>query len=44
MTACSPALTLFPLPKKPVPVTADGEALTSDAGVLLVQRVDQHLG
>jgi hypothetical protein len=44
MTTCSPALTLFPLPKKPVIVTADGGALTSDAGVLLVQRVDQHLG
>jgi hypothetical protein len=44
MTACSPALTLFPLPTKPVIVTADGGALTSDAGALLVQRVDQHLG
>jgi len=44
MTACSPALTLFPLASKPVVVTADGGALTSDAGVLLVQRIDQHLG
>ncbi len=44
MTACSPTLTLSPLPSKPVVVTADGGAVTSDAGLVLVQRVDQHLG
>ena len=44
MTACCANLVLFPLPQKPVVVTADGGALTSDAGVLLVQRVDQRLG
>jgi hypothetical protein len=44
MTVCSPALTLSPLPEKPVVVTADGGALTSDAGVLLVQGIDQQLG
>jgi hypothetical protein len=40
MTACSPTLTLSRLPTKPVVVTADSGALTADAGVLLVQRVD----
>lgn len=44
MTVCSPALTLSPLSQKPVVVTADGGALTSDAGVLLIQRLDQQLG
>jgi Transposase DDE domain group 1 len=44
MTECSLSLTLSPLPKKPVVVTADGGALTSDAGVLLLREVDERLG
>jgi len=44
MTDCSPDLSLFPLPTKPVVVRADGGALTSDAGVLLLRRFDARLG
>ena len=44
MTECSTALTLFPLPWKPVVVLADGGALTSDAGALLLRQLDERLG
>jgi len=44
MTDCSPDLTLFPLPMKPVVIRADGGALTSDAGALLLRRMDEGLG
>ena len=44
MTECSPSLTLFPLPRKPVVVTADGGAITSEAGVLLLRELDAGLG
>ena len=44
MTDCSADLTLFPLPTKPVVVRADGGALTSDAGVLLLRQLDERLG
>lgn len=44
MTACSPALTFSPLATKPIVVTADGGALTSDAGALLLEQVDRYLG
>ncbi len=44
MTECSTDLTLFPLPTKPVVVRADGGALTSDAGVLLLRQLDNRLG
>jgi len=44
MTDCSPDLTLFPLSQKPVVVCANGGALTSDAGVLLLRQLDERLG
>jgi len=44
MTDCSPDLTLFPLSQKPVVVRADGGALTSDAGALLLRQLDERLG
>lgn len=44
MRECSTELTLFPLAKKPVVVRNDGEALTSDAGVLLLREIDEQLG
>ena len=44
MTECSAALTLFPLGHKPVVVGADGGALTSDAGALLLRQLDDRLG
>jgi len=44
MTECSADLTLFPLPGKPVVVRADGGALTSDAGALLLHQLDDRLG
>jgi len=52
MTECSADLTLFPLPHKastgpagkPVVVSNDGGALTSDAGALLLRGVDDRLG
>ena len=44
MTDCSASLRLFPLAGKPVEVRADGGAITSDAGVLLVREVDERLG
>ncbi len=44
MTECSTSLTLFPLPSKPVVVSFDGGAITSDAGVLLVRQMDRRLG
>jgi len=44
VTECSGDLTLFPLPTKPVVVCADGGALTSDAGVLLLRQLDERLG
>jgi hypothetical protein len=44
MTECSTALTLFPLPRKPVVVSNDGGALTSDAGALLLRQLDERLG
>ncbi len=44
MTECSADLTLFPLPTKPVVVRADGGALTSDAGALLLRQLDERLG
>src|SRR4030042_3328260 len=44
MTDCSADLTLFPLSHKPVVVRADGGALTSDAGALLLRRIDDCLG
>ena len=44
MTECSADLTLFPLRTKPVVVRADGGALTSDAGVLLLRQLDERLG
>lgn len=44
MTDRSADLTLFPLPEKPVVVRADGGALTSDAGVLLLRQLDERLG
>jgi len=44
MTECSTALTLFPLPRKPVVVSNDGGALTSDAGALLLHEIDERLG
>jgi hypothetical protein len=44
MTDCSPDLTLFPLHTKPVVVSNDGGALTSDAGALLLRQVDNRLG
>jgi hypothetical protein len=44
MTDCSAGLTLFPLSTKPVVIGADGGALTSDAGALLLRRMDECLG
>jgi len=44
MTDCSAELSLFPLSHKPVVVRANGGALTSDAGVLLLREVDERLG
>jgi hypothetical protein len=44
MTECSPSLALFPLPRKPVVVTADGGAISSDAGALLLRELDAGLG
>jgi hypothetical protein len=44
MTECSAELTLFPLSGKPVVVRADGGALTSDAGALLLRQLDERLG
>jgi len=44
MTECSADLTLFPLPTKPVVIRADGGALTSDAGALLLRQLDERLG
>ena len=44
MTDRSADLTLFPLPEKPVVVRAEGGALTSDAGVLLLRQLDERLG
>ena len=44
MTECSTELTLFPLSQKPVVVRADGGALTSDAGALLLREIDERLG
>jgi hypothetical protein len=44
MTECSTDLTLFPLQKKPVVVSNDGGALTSDAGALLLRQLDDRLG
>jgi len=44
MTECSTHLILSPLGKKPVVIANDGGALSSDAGVLLVQRLDRRLG
>jgi hypothetical protein len=44
MTDRSADLPLFPLPEKPVVVRADGGALTSDAGVLLLRQLDERLG
>jgi hypothetical protein len=44
MTDCSADLILFPLSQKPVIVRADGGALTSDAGVLLLRQLDERLG
>ena len=44
MTDRSADVTLFPLPEKPVVVRADGGALTSDAGVLLLRQLDERLG
>lgn len=44
MTDCSAELTLFPLSQKPVVVRADGGALTSDAGALLLRQLDERLG
>ena len=44
MTDCSADLSLFPLSHKPVMVRADGGALTSDAGVLLLRQLDERLG
>ena len=44
MTDCSAYLTLFPLPTKPVVVSANGGALTSDAGALLLRQLDERVG
>jgi len=44
MTDCSTDLTLFPLSTKPVVVRANGGALTSDAGALLLREIDEGLG
>ncbi len=44
MTECSTEIALFPLPQKPVAIRADGGALTSDAGVLLLRQLDDRLG
>jgi len=44
MTDCSTDLTLFPLSTKPVVIRADGGALTSDAGTLLLRQLDDRLG
>jgi hypothetical protein len=44
MTECSADLSLFPLPTKPVVIRADGGALTSDAGALLLRQLDERLG
>jgi hypothetical protein len=44
MTDCSADLTLFPLPAKPVVIRADGGALTSDAGAVLLRQLDERLG
>jgi hypothetical protein len=44
MTDCSAELTLFPLSQKPVVVRADGGALTSDAGALLLRQLDERQG
>ena len=44
MTECSPRLTLSPLSRKPVVVTAEGGAITSDAGALLLRELDTGLG
>ena len=44
MTDCSTDLTLFSLSTKPVVIRADGGALTSDAGVLLLRQLDERLG
>jgi len=44
MTDCSAELTLFPLSHKPVVVCANGGALTSDAGALLLRQLDERLG
>ena len=44
MTDCSADLTLFPLSHKPVVVSNNGGALTSDAGVLLLRQLDERLG
>jgi hypothetical protein len=43
MTDCSTDLTLFPLPTKPVVIHADGGALTSDAGAVLLRQLDDRL-
>lgn len=43
MTECSSSLTLFCLPAKPVVIPADGGALTSEAGALLLGQLDTRL-
>ncbi len=44
MTDCSTGLTLFPLSAKPVVIRADGGAVTSDAGALLLRQLDERMG
>ncbi len=44
MTGCSTHFSLSPLGRKPVAVSNDGGALSSDAGFLLLREADRRLG
>lgn len=44
MTECNPQIDLFSIGRRTVTARFDGEALTSDVGVVLLGRIDKRLG
>ncbi len=44
MTECTPQIELFSIGKRRVTAVFDGGLLTSDAGVILLSRIDERLG
>ncbi len=44
MTECTPQIELFPIGKRRVTAVFDGGRVTSDAGVLFLNRIDERLG